>query len=144
MYKEIIISLIIVIFVVGLNSVTQNYTKESLDTMKQDLSELREEITQENVDKEKIDSAIKIATDNWEARQNKLAYYLEHDELEKVETRLTELKSKIEMEEIEQAVAELDACSFVLEHIEDKESYKLKNIFYNICITNLQKAIDNF
>ena len=129
MYKEIIISLIIIVCVIGLNSVTQNYTKESLETMKQDLTELREEITQENIDKEKIDSAMKKATDNWESRKDKLAYYLEHDELEKVETRLTELKSNIEMEEIEQAVAELDACSFVLEHIEDKESFKLKNIF---------------
>ena len=129
MYKELIISIIIVVCVIGFNTITQNYTKESLNTMKQDLSEVREEITQENFDKEKIDSAMKKATDNWESRQNKLAYYLEHDELEKVETRLTELKSNIEMEEIEQAVAELDACSFVLEHIEDKESFKLKNIF---------------
>ena len=129
MNKEIIISTIIIVCVLGLNSITQNYTKESLDTMKQDLAELREEITQENMNNNKVKIAIDKASNNWEERYDKLAYYLEHDELEKVETRLTELKSNIEMEEIEQAVAEIDACSFVLEHIEDKESFKLKNIF---------------
>ena len=129
MYKELTISIIIIISVIWLNNVTQKYTKESLNTMKQDLSELRQEIERTNVNEDEINKAMKKIKSNWEERKEKLAYYLEHDELEKVETRLTALKSNIETKELEQAVVELDECTFVLEHIEDKESFKFKNIF---------------
>ena len=129
MYKELIISSIIVVCIFALNTLTEKYTKESLDSMKQDLSKLREEMMNKNTDKNKIDEAMQKASDNWNERYEKLAYYIEHDELEKVETHLTILQSDIEVGELEQGVGELDACSFVLEHIKDKESLKIKNIF---------------
>ena len=59
----------------------------------------------------------------------KLAYYIEHDELEKVDTNLIGLKSYIETEEESDAVSELEKSVFVLKHIEDKTRMNLKNIF---------------
>ena len=53
----------------------------------------------------------------------------EHDELEKVDTYLVALKSNIESEDYEQAVENLDICVYILEHIDDKEAFLLKNIF---------------
>ena len=129
MHKELIISIIIIICILSLNAITQKYTKESVSTMKEDLSILREEMRQENLNKNKIDMAIEKASNNWESRHDKLAYYIEHDELEKVETHLTILKSNIEVGDFEQGIGELDSCTFVLEHIQDKESFKVKNIF---------------
>ena len=58
-----------------------------------------------------------------------MAYYIEHDELEKVRTNLTELKSHTETEEYEEAINDLDKSVFVLEHIEEKSEFNLKNIF---------------
>lgn len=97
--------------------------------MKQDLFSLREEIRKEEVEASKVKAAITKVTNNWNNRHDKLAYYIEHDELEKVETHLTILQSDIEVEDYEQALGELDSCRFVLEHIQEKESFKLKNIF---------------
>ena len=49
----------------------------------------------------------------WENRYNKLAYFIEHDELEKVKTDLTALNSFIETKEYAEANSELDKCVFV-------------------------------
>ena len=58
-----------------------------------------------------------------------MAFYIEHDELEKVETCLTNIRSDIETEELEHSIENLDNCIFILEHIRDKESISLANIF---------------
>ena len=84
---------------------------------------------EENIERDSIKDKIKQIEDNWESRHDKLAYYIEHDELEKVETNLTSLGSFIEANENSEAVSELDKSIFVLKHIEDKYAFNLQNIF---------------
>ena len=55
--------------------------------------------------------------------------YIEHDELEKVETELTGLRAYIEKEEYYEALPEIDKSAYILEHIKDKSALNLKNIF---------------
>ena len=131
MTKELIISIIIVVLIFVGNSVTENYTEESVNETKQSLSALREEIIKNedevdvNITKEKIDDI----HEQWDSRYEKLAYYIEHDELEKVKTELTGLRGYIEKEEYSEAVPELDKSVYILEHIKDKTALNLKNIF---------------
>lgn len=131
MTKELIISIIIVVLIFVGNAVTENYTRESVDETKQSLSALREEIIKNedevdvNITKEKIDNI----HEQWDSRYEKLAYYIEHDELEKVKTELTGLRGYIEKEEYSEAVPELDKSVYILEHIKDKTALNLKNIF---------------
>ena len=65
----------------------------------------------------------------WDYRHNKLAYYIEHDELEKVDTAIVQVKSFVENDDISSAMAELETGKFVLEHIERKYKFNLQNIF---------------
>lgn len=65
----------------------------------------------------------------WEQRHDKLAYFIEHDELEKVETEFVAMKSYIEAKDYEEATSELDKSVFILKHIEDKYDFNLQNIF---------------
>lgn len=131
MIKELLISTIIVVIIFIGNCITENYTKQSVEEAINDLSELREELIKQdddiNIDiaKERINNV----HDKWDSRYKKLVYYIEHDELEKVETELTGLKGYIEKEEYTEAIPELDKSVFILEHIKDKTSFKLKNIF---------------
>ena len=131
MTKELIISIIIVVLIFVGNAVTENFTRESVDETKQSLSALREEIIKNedevdvNITKEKIDDI----HEQWDSRYEKLAYYIEHDELEKVKTELTGLRGYIEKEEYSEAVPELDKSVYILEHIKDKTALNLKNIF---------------
>ena len=131
MAKELIISIIIVVLIFIGNTITENYTRESIDETTNNLESLREEIKKgedevdENIAKEKIDKI----HEQWNSRYEKLAYYIEHDELEKVKTELTGLRGYIEKEEYSEAVPELDKSVYILEHIKDKTALNLKNIF---------------
>ena len=129
MNKEWIISVVIVVVIVALNIFTQNYTKEVVSYMDDTLKNLRTDITQEEVEKEMVQEKISQIMAQWEERYQKLAFFVEHDELEKVETQLTALKANIEVEEYTQGVPELDTCIFILNHIKDKFSLQIKNVF---------------
>ncbi len=127
MFKETVICIIIIISIVCLDLFTQNYTKQSVETITKELSSIKEEMTLENKEKtkEKIDELNK----NWKDMHDKLAYYIEHDELEKVDTAIVNMKSYFETEDFSSASAELEEGKFILEHIEDKNSFNLQNIF---------------
>lgn len=129
MLKETIICVIIVIAIFFGDNTTQNYTKESVSNLSNELTLLRENLTQENIEKEKVKEGIESIYKQWEERHDKLAYFIEHDELEKVETEFVAIKGYIETEEYKESVSELDKSVFILKHIEDKYAFNLQNVF---------------
>lgn len=127
MYKEIIIIIVVITIVVSLDIVTNNYTKDTVDTMNQKLAVLKEYIFEGN--KENADLQIPEIENEWKERYKTLAFYLEHDELEKVNTELVSLKAFLNMEEYSECMNSLDKCVFILEHIQEKEETSLKSVF---------------
>ncbi len=129
MTKELVICIIIVVLIFAGNAITQGYLNKSVTVITENLDELKEEIVKEEVNIELAKNTIENIYNNWEDRNKKLAYYVEHDELEKVNTGLTGLKAYIEMEEFSESVPELEKTVFVLEHIKNKYIVNLKNVF---------------
>lgn len=154
MLKESIISIVIVVSIVVLDFVTQDYTKQSTEETISKLTEIKNSIKEKNIEvniKENIeeniennmeedneekseeDSEIKELVDEvfeiWEKRYDKLAYFIEHDELEKVETNLTNVKSYVKLKNFDMAISSIEETAFVLEHIEDRNAFNLENIF---------------
>ena len=133
MKKEIIVCIIIVIAIIVGNIVTQNYTVKSIGILSEELEELKKDVIEAEDNGEEVNENIKNKKEEikkeWENRNDKLAYFIEHDELEKVETDLTALNSFIETKEYAEAISELDKCVFVLKHIEDKYAFNLQNVF---------------
>lgn len=129
MYKEAIICVITIVVILIINSITGNYTKESVKELSEELSNLRSEMLKEDVDEKNVQSKLRHIFDIWNDKYKILAYYLEHDELEKVETNLNSLAGEIETKEYNEAVSELDRTNFILHHIERKNKVDLKNIF---------------
>ena len=127
MYKETIICIFIIILIIGLDIITQNYTKKSTIEITDCLSKLKDEIEKENLENAKL--KIEELDNKWDNRHDKLAYYIEHDELEKVDTAIVQVKSFVENDDIPSAMAELETGKFVLEHIERKYKFNLQNIF---------------
>jgi len=132
MWKETIICAVIVVSIVIGNIITQRYTVESVEGLSNRLEELKVKISNiekqedtKDMAKEKMEE-IKA---EWESRHDKLAYYIEHNELETVENNLTGIKSFMETEEYPEAINELDKCIFVLKHIKEKYEFNLENIF---------------
>lgn len=128
MYKEIIITIIILGIVITGDVISQRYTKKSVEDVKYELSILRKNII-EKEDKEKTEKLIIGVTEKWYDYQKNLVYYLEHDELEKVVTQLSEIKGKIDVNQLDESVPEIDKCEFILDHIVEKETFNFKNIF---------------
>ena len=134
MKKEMRICIFVVIIIVLGNIITQRYTKISVETLSNDLEELKIDLDNKlnNIGKktkEEISEEVNIITEEWELRHDKLAYYIDHNELEKVEDNLTGLDSLTETEEYADAIKELDRCVFILKHIQEKYAFNLENIF---------------
>lgn len=129
MYKELIISIAVVGLIILGNIITQNNTIKSVNEISGGLENLREIISKDEVDAEKSKNQMQDVEKVWEERYEKMAYYIEHNELEKVETELTKLKADIDMKEYTMGVENLDNCIFILEHIKDKTALKVVNIF---------------
>ena len=129
MLKEIVICIIIVSMILIGNYITQNYTKQSISELTGELSNIRNKVIQENIENEKIKEDVKSINKKWKEKYNKLAYYIEHNELEKIETELTAIKSKIETAEIKNAVKNIDKSIFLLKNVRDRYAFNLENIF---------------
>ncbi len=127
MYKEVVICIIIVVTIISLDIFTQKYTQSTTSEITQIFSDLKGEILKE--DKEQINSKVKKLDEKWGQKHDRLAYYIEHDELEKVDTAIVSLKSFIETDDYSSAIAELDNGKFILEHIQKKYAFNLENIF---------------
>lgn len=127
MFKEIVICVIIVVSIVSLDVFTQRYTQKTTSEITDVVADLKGEIL--NEDKNKIDEIVKTLEEKWGQKHDKLAYYIEHDELEKVDTAIVSLKSYVETEDFSSAIAELDEGRFVIEHIQRKYAFTLENIF---------------
>lgn len=134
MRKETIICIVVVIVIVAGNVITQKYTRQSVETLSNELEELKTDLNNkmdknEEKSNEELEKKVKQINDDWESRHDNLAYYIEHNELEKVENNLTGLESLVGTEEYSQAIEELDKCVFILRHIQEKYAFSLENIF---------------
>ena len=127
MYKEVVICIVVIVTIVSLDAVTQKYTRNTTSDITQIFSDLKGNMLEE--DKNEIDKKVKILDEKWEQKHDKLAYYIEHDELEKVDTAIVSLKSYVETDDYSSAIAELDKGKFILEHIQKKYAFNLENMF---------------
>ena len=129
MHKEIVICVVIILSVILVNAITQNYTKKSVEVMDEKLSNLEETIRNDEPDEEKSKEKMDEVMNTWKERYEVLAFFIEHDELEKVETELTDLRAQISVKQYEEAVSNLDKSIFILNHIKEKFRLNFKNIF---------------
>lgn len=125
MKKEIVISIVIIIFIVIGDILLQKYTENSFDLIEDKLSTIKDNLE----DKEKSLSQIDVVNEEWNKRFNILTCFLEHDELEKIKTQLVVIKSGVQVNDAEYAYEEIDKAIYILNHLKDKQSLKWDNLF---------------
>lgn len=124
--KEIIISGIIIIAIVGCNIFTGNFIDGKLDHI---ISLLDEVIPMlENEEYEQSSEKVNQINEYLRESESMLSCYIEHDELEKVQSSLTVLNAYIKMKS-DDAFSEANDMSFIIKHIKEKDDLKIKNIF---------------
>lgn len=145
MKKEFIIVIVIIIAIFVLDFITHNYTENSFKEIKEMLYEIKtiaeelqsnKEIKEEGQNtindeelKHKLSKKVDEIKEEWESVNGKSAYYIEHDELEKVSSLVVKFSSYFKLEEYSEAIPELENCIYILEHIEDKQAMKFINLF---------------
>ena len=129
MFKEIVICSIVIFVVIMTNIITQAYTNDSVDVINERLENLKVELVKEDINKDNIEYKIDEILNSWKEKYEKLAYYIEHNELEKVETELNALKGNIEIEKYDEGVIDIERCIFLLNHIREKFKFKIQNVF---------------
>ena len=149
MKKELIIVIIIVIAITILDTITHNYTKINFAKINEQLEQIKEisediylmekeqdiaENTRKEKDnkpskQEKLKEKIKTMEEDWKTINNKTALYIEHEELEKANVSMVKFKRYIQLEEYTEAIAELENCKYILDHIRDKEAMQIINLF---------------
>ena len=129
MLKEFLICIIIITGIVIGNIITQDYSVNSIEDVNNHLRELKEAMQNEEKNSDDIHLKVEKIDEEWEDMFSKLAYYIEHDELEKFAKNLENIKTYTELEDYESTRKEINEGIFILEHIEDKYSFNLQNIF---------------
>lgn len=126
--KEIVISIVVIICIFIGNGITQKYTSYSTESTSEELNNLKQSMIS-GEDNEKLKNTVDTIHEQWDKKYEKLAYYIEHNELEKIESGLTLIRSYIETEEYSDSIGKVDETIYLLRHIEDKNKFNLKNIF---------------
>ena len=127
MFKESVICILIITAIFSINAITQSFTRKTVGEITEIFIDLKGDIL--NQDKNQTEKNLKMLDEKWKGVHEKLAYYIEHDELEKVDTAIVKMKAYVETEDFSSAIAELDEGKFVIEHIQEKYALNLKNIF---------------
>ncbi len=133
MLKESLICIIIIVMILIGNGITQGYSENSIENMNEKLlsleEELNEKLEKKNDESENIKKKEEEIYKEWDDMFSKLAYYIEHEELEKFSVNLENLKIYIQLEDYENAIKEINEGIFILNHIEYKYTFNLQNIF---------------
>jgi len=133
MQKEMIIVILIIVAVVIVNAITDNYTEKSVSNINSKLEEIcnisRENLSKDISDDMKLNEKMNELDTDWKKINKKLAFYIEHDELEKVDTSIVEIKEYLGLGLYDEAIPEIKKCIFVLEHIKNKGNLQIINLF---------------
>ncbi len=129
MYKELVISIIIVILIITLDVITQKYTDTTVNEIIGELSQLSDDIKNQKISDDDAKNNVNETYDKWKEYHNKLSIFIEHNELDKFETEFVSCKSFIESKNYELANSQIEKAIFTLGHIKDKYSFDLENIF---------------
>ena len=150
MKKEEIATLVIIGIILIIDLITLFYTKKCCAKISDDLTNLEnmtvESIKAENNDNsenngsnsegdesKKIESKdLKQKTEDiykeWLGMNDTLTFYIEHDELEKVNVQLERIIANFNVDSTEDAVPEIKEAIYILRHIEKKQRLTLRNI----------------
>ena len=130
MKKEFIICIFIVVLIVVANIWCERNTKQSFEYISKELTDLKDDLNEiNNIDNLKVKMKVEHIEDNWKDVYAKLAYYIEHNELEKTEKNLIILKSYADLGDYKECIREIDETLASFEHINERNKMTLQNIF---------------
>lgn len=125
--KSLITAFIIAAVVIG----TSLYCSHQIDKLTNELTK-KNDILLKNITDENFDEALKLLDDIDKTIENSsvlLASYLDHSELQKIETQLVQLDVYIREQEKITALANVNTLNLLFNHLPEDYHVRLENIF---------------
>ncbi len=129
MTKQIVISILIFIIVISLNYISQNYTTEVARELNYRLEEIENYILADEVNNLEISRNATNLRGYFEEKFEMLVIYIEHEELEKLQLTIIEVEKLLKKEEYSTAQVEISKCENIINRIDEKYKFSIKNIF---------------
>lgn len=125
--REYFIIVVILGIVFFTDFITSKNLGDSVQWMKDEIATIEEKVKQDN--EYEAQEGFYSIKKKWKEKSNKLALFVEHNELEKVSNNIVLIQSNFETNETEEVMENIAELKFMLEHIEEKNQLKLKNVF---------------
>ena len=125
--REYLIIIIILVIVFVTEYVTSKNLGEAVQWMRDGITSVENKMS-ENKETE-AQEEFRELQNKWKAQSESLALFVEHNELEKVSNDIVIIGANFETNETDKVAENIAELKFMLEHIEEKNQLKLKNIF---------------
>lgn len=125
--QKILLIVGIIIFIVALDIGLCKNTDNLVDDTLVELEKIKAFLVEENFDESKKRS--EALNKKWFEYEDKLSFYIEHDELEKVSSKIAIILENTINKDYKPALEDVMETTYLLEHVKDKNKLKLKNIF---------------
>jgi len=125
MKRILVICVIIITIIIISDLILQRYVNNTFDFMSSMLKDISYELNTSDENIKKINDIDEI----WKCNYTRMACFLEHNELEKINTQITIIKAGVEVQDSEYVHEEVERAIYIIQHIKEKERLKLDNIF---------------
>ena len=125
--KEYLIIITILLIVFYIDHLTSENLGEAVSWLRDEIIGIENQIN-ENREIDAQEQFYKLE-EKWKEKSEQLALFVEHNELEKVSNDIVIIQSNFETDETDKVLENIAELKFMLEHIEEKNQLKWKNIF---------------
>lgn len=125
--KEYLIIITILLIVFYIDHLTSQNLGEDVGWLRDAIISIENQIN-ENKETEAQEQFYELE-EKWKDKSEQLALFVEHNELEKVSNDIVIIQSNFETNETDKVLENIAELKFMLDHIEEKNQLKLKNIF---------------
>ena len=84
---------------------------------------------QKKMKRAKTSKIIEKVKSDWSNINYIMSCYIEHDEMEKVNSSMVKFETAFNLDEYNEGIIELENCKYILKHIKEKESIRIINFF---------------
>lgn len=129
--KDVLIIIIIIVLIFGGDFLVKKHLERTTNELVKDLEELKEKtvLAKENQNRDEIKNTMQKVEEHWSKISNIWSTVIMHQEIDNIQQALVRAKADIDDGNIEDAIPEIETAIFFAEHINEREQFKLKNIF---------------
>lgn len=127
MKTAIVITVVLLAFIFVLDLGSYYYLKDTAMSISQSIEALPEKIENEKWDTATDD--LNKASNRWSSVKGIWAVLINHDEIDKIDMSLVRLRSFVQYNDTEEAMAEYNTLKMLVKHIPENQRFSLVNIF---------------